>query len=77
MSTYGVVDGCVATVSEFAFGKFRVTDIEVAILPALSGEALLGMNALKQIKIEQEDTPDATGPDTMPFPSSPDADPPR
>lgn len=50
----GVTNACLAKVSELSFGDFRVTDVEVMILPRLTGsEALLGMNVLRHFGIEQ------------------------
>ncbi len=50
----GVVQGCTTRVATLDFGPFRIHDISVAILPDLSSEALLGMNALRQVRMEQE-----------------------
>ncbi len=50
----GVVKGCTSRVSELEFGPFRIGNAAVAILPNLTSEALLGMNALRQIRMEQE-----------------------
>lgn len=49
----GNINACVAIVSEVSFGGFRLTDIEVAIMPNMSGDALLGMNVLRNFRIEQ------------------------
>lgn len=49
----GNVNACTAIVSEVSFGGFRLTDIEVAIMPNMSGDALLGMNVLRNFHIEQ------------------------
>ena len=50
----GSVQGCSSRVSELEFGPFRISNAAVAILPNLSSEALLGMNALRQVRMEQE-----------------------
>ena len=49
----GEVFGCVATVPEVVFGSFRVKDVQIAVLPNMSGSALLGMNILEMLRIEQ------------------------
>lgn len=51
----GIVDACVATVSEVTFGNYRVTDVDVTVLPNMFGDALLGMNVLRNFRIEQVD----------------------
>lgn len=50
----GTVQGCISRVAELEFGPFRISNAAVAILPNLSSEALLGMNALRQVRMEQE-----------------------
>lgn len=50
----GVVQGCSSRVAGLEFGPFRLDDAAVAILPNLSSEALLGMNALNKVRMEQE-----------------------
>jgi clan AA aspartic protease (TIGR02281 family) len=50
----GTVQGCSSRVSELEFGPFRIGNAAVAILPDLTSEALLGMNALRQVRMEQE-----------------------
>ncbi len=53
-NTNGVTNACLAKVPELSFGNFRVTDVDVMILPRLTGsEALLGMNVLRHFGIEQ------------------------
>lgn len=49
----GAVRGCVTRVQLLGFGPFQLRDMTVAILPDLAGEALLGMNALKHLHLEQ------------------------
>jgi len=51
----GSVQGCSTTVKEITFGSFRLLDVEVAIMPNMQGEALLGMNALRRFRLEQSD----------------------
>ena len=53
MTANGNVNACMAIVPEVSFGGFRLTDIEVAIMPNMSGDALLGMNVLRKFHIEQ------------------------
>jgi clan AA aspartic protease (TIGR02281 family) len=50
----GSVQGCSSRVAELEFGPFKISNAAVAILPNLSSEALLGMNALRQVRMEQE-----------------------
>ncbi len=50
----GVVQGCTSRATELEFGPFRIGNAAIAILPNLTSEALLGMNALRQIRMEQE-----------------------
>lgn len=49
----GTTSACLARVAELSFGHFRMTDVDVLILPQMSGEALLGMNVLRHFGIEQ------------------------
>lgn len=51
----GKVRGCVATAAEITFGPFTLADVTVSILPSMPGEALLGMNVLRNFHIEQID----------------------
>lgn len=51
----GNVRHCLVTVSELTFGRHRVRNVSVAILPNLSTPALLGNNVLRQFKFEQRD----------------------
>lgn len=50
----GSVQGCSSRVTELEFGPFRISNASVAILPNLTSEPLLGMNALRQVRMEQE-----------------------
>ncbi len=50
----GVVQGCTSRVARLEFGPFRIDNISVAILPRLSSDALLGMNALGRLRMVQE-----------------------
>jgi clan AA aspartic protease (TIGR02281 family) len=50
----GTVQGCISRAATLEFGPFRISNAAVAILPNLSSEALLGMNALRQVRMEQE-----------------------
>jgi aspartyl protease family protein len=49
----GLVQGCTSRVAELDFGPFRVENLAVAILPNLTSDALLGMNALRHVRMEQ------------------------
>lgn len=50
----GSVEGCVAKVPEFSFGNFVMRDFEVAIMPNMTNDALLGMNVLRLFQMEQQ-----------------------
>jgi len=49
----GLVEGCTSRVTALDFGPFRVDSLAVAVLPNLAGDPLLGMNALRQVRMEQ------------------------
>jgi hypothetical protein len=49
----GLVQGCTSRVAALDFGPFRVENLAVAILPNLTSDALLGMNALRHVRMEQ------------------------
>lgn len=49
----GMVRNCVATVPEMSFGMFRVNNLMVTILPHLGVDGLLGMDVLRNMKVEQ------------------------
>jgi aspartyl protease family protein len=49
----GLVQGCTSRVTALDFGPFRVENLAVAILPNLTSDALLGMNALRHVRMEQ------------------------
>ncbi len=51
----GKVQACAATAAEITFGAFKLTNTAVSILPDMPGEALLGMNVLRNFHIEQID----------------------
>lgn len=51
----GKVNACKAIVPEVTFGKFSLTNVEVMIMPNMPGNALLGMNVLRNFHIEQID----------------------
>jgi len=51
----GVVVSCQVTVSELSFGNFHVHNLVVAIMPSMPVDALLGMDVLGRMKIQQED----------------------
>jgi len=48
----GEVVACVATAPAITFGRFQLSNVDVAIMPNMTG-ALLGMNVLSQFKMEQ------------------------
>ena len=51
----GVVARCTATVSEITFGDFHVRNLVVAVMPNMPQDALLGMDVLGRLKIQQAD----------------------
>jgi len=50
----GMIQGCVATASEITFGNFRVMNVEVVVMPFMSGDSLLGLNVLRLFRVEQQ-----------------------
>ena len=55
MTANGKVNACKAIVPEVSFGKFKLTNVEVMVMPNMPGNALLGMNVLRNFHIEQID----------------------
>lgn len=53
LTANGQVNACVATVAEVTFGSFRLTQVDVMVMPNMPGDALLGMNVLRNFRIEQ------------------------
>ncbi len=51
----GIVNACSATVAEVTFGNYQITDVGVTVMPNMPGGALLGMNVLRNFRIEQVD----------------------
>ncbi|MEI2769152.1 MAG: retropepsin-like aspartic protease [Nitrosomonas sp.] len=51
----GIVNACKTIVPEITFGEFRLTNVEVMVMPNLPGNPLLGMNVLRNFHIEQID----------------------
>lgn len=51
----GTVDACLASAEELTFGSFRFTAIDVLVMPDMPVDALLGMNVLRNFRIEQAD----------------------
>ena len=49
----GTVNACLATAEELIFGSFRFTGIDVLVMPDMPVDALLGMNVLRNFRIEQ------------------------
>lgn len=49
-------DVCVAKAERLDFGQFSFHDVYIGISKNLAGDALLGMNVLKELKIEQSGT---------------------
>ncbi len=50
----GLVRSCIATVSEITFGTFHVRNLQVMVMPNMPVDALLGMDVLGRMKIQQE-----------------------
>lgn len=50
----GTTKACTAIIQELRFGTFTVRNVDAMIAPNLS-QPLLGMNVLKQFRVEQED----------------------
>ncbi|MDZ4201908.1 MAG: retropepsin-like aspartic protease [Gallionella sp.] len=50
----GEVWGCVGVARQLVFGNFTIKNVEVAIMPRLRSSALLGMNVLSMVRIEQQ-----------------------
>jgi clan AA aspartic protease (TIGR02281 family) len=51
----GMTNACTGVASVLTFGNFRLTNVDVNILPNLVGNTLLGMNVLRQFKVELHD----------------------
>ena len=51
----GIVNACKTIVPEITFGEFKLTNVEVMVMPNLPGNPLLGMNVLRNFHIEQID----------------------
>lgn len=49
----GKAQGCMAKVPEMTFGGFRLSNVDVAVMPSMSSDGLLGMNVLRHFHIEQ------------------------
>lgn len=49
----GVVRTCEMVASEIVFGSFRMVDIHMLVLPNMTQDVLLGMDVLRQLKIDQ------------------------
>lgn len=49
----GHVRGCTARADSLRFGPFEMRDVGVVILPRLGADALLGMNVLRRVRLEQ------------------------
>lgn len=50
----GPVQGCVAKASKIQIGSFILRDFEVAVMPNLPTDALLGMNVMRLFRLEQQ-----------------------
>jgi clan AA aspartic protease (TIGR02281 family) len=50
----GVTQGCVVTIEKLKFGHFTLRYVDAVVMPNLS-QPLLGMNVLRQFRVEQDD----------------------
>lgn len=50
----GMIDVCMTTASSITVGAFHLTDVAISVVPNLVGNPLLGMNVLRNFRIEQE-----------------------
>ncbi|WP_324781030.1 retropepsin-like aspartic protease family protein [Thiobacillus sedimenti] len=50
----GPAQGCVAKVSTIQIGDFVLRDFDVAVMPNLPTDALLGMNVMRMLRLEQQ-----------------------
>lgn len=50
----GIVRNCSVTVPNISFGMFRFNNLIVTILPNMNIDALLGMDVLSQMKVQQQ-----------------------
>ncbi len=50
----GVTQGCAVTIQKLRFGHFTLRYVDAVVMPNLS-QPLLGMNVLKQFRVEQDD----------------------
>lgn len=50
----GPVQGCVAKAPKIQIGSFVLRDFEVAVMPNLPTDALLGMNVMRLFRLEQQ-----------------------
>lgn len=50
----GPAQGCVAKVGKLQIGEFILRDFEVAVMPNLPTDALLGMNVMRLFRLEQQ-----------------------
>lgn len=50
----GPAQGCVAKVPKLQIGGFVLRDLEVAVMPNLPTDALLGMNVMRLFRLEQQ-----------------------
>ena len=50
----GPVTGCILRASVLGLAGFELRDVDVAVLPRMGREALLGMNVLRRFRIEQD-----------------------
>lgn len=58
----GVSPGCVGRASTLTFAGLRLTDAQVAVMPLMQGPALLGMDVLSRLQIEQRGSVMKLGP---------------
>ena len=49
----GTTQGCTVTIEKLKFGHFTLHYVDAVVMPNL-GQPLLGMNVLKQFRVEQD-----------------------
>ena len=48
----GLVDTCMGKAKQITFGNLQLNDVEVSIVPNLTGNPLLGMNVLNKFRVD-------------------------
>ncbi|MEW6677178.1 MAG: retropepsin-like aspartic protease [Pseudomonadota bacterium] len=50
----GPVEACTTRAERLSFGPFELQEVGVVVLPNMGAEALLGMNVLRRVRMEQQ-----------------------